>query len=353
MILTPINRALLGSCMTAFVVCAGWPDIAAQEQSVEGVFALPDVEPLVSGEMTLQETGPLSRELQLVYTDLSTGKQIPKFDVELTQELHILATDAGLTTLVHRHVEQAGVDGTFTAEVEFPAPGDYHIYTDAVPTGLGQQVLRFDVTIGEADTAAPPDAASAAPAEASRGPVTSSDGEYSVTLDPSQLEVGIESMMNLVVTKNGEPAADLAPYLGVAAHAVFIHAEDLAYVHAHAMGAGEPTSGAPSHDHGSDGHQPPTQQPDAHAGHGQAAEPATGHDMSNDHGDHGSTQESHPEHDTGGHGAQAGAAGSVAPEMSLHVTPPAPGTYALWIEFIGGGEVLTVPFRIEIPETQP
>ena len=94
MILTPINRALLGSCMTAFVVCAGWPDIAAQEQSVEGVFALPDVEPLVSGEMTLQETGPLSRELQLVYTDLSTGKQIPKFDVELTQELHILATDA-------------------------------------------------------------------------------------------------------------------------------------------------------------------------------------------------------------------------------------------------------------------
>ena len=102
MILTPINRALLGSCMTAFVVCAGWPDIAAQEQSVEGVFALPDVEPLVSGEMTLQETGPLSRELQLVYTDLSTGKQIPKFDVELTQELHILATDAGLLLREHR-----------------------------------------------------------------------------------------------------------------------------------------------------------------------------------------------------------------------------------------------------------
>lgn len=345
MILTPINRALLGSCMTAFVICTGWPDIAAQEQSVEGVFALPDVEPLVSGEMQLQETGLLSRELQLVYTDLSTGQQIPEFEVELTQELHILAVDAELTTLVHRHVEQAAEDGTFTAEVQFPAPGAYHIYTDAVPAGLGQQVLRFDVPIGEADAAAPPDVSSAASATASTGPVTSSDGEYSVTLDPSQLKVGTESMMSLTVTKNGEPAQDLAPYLGVAAHAVFIHVDDLAYVHAHAMGEGEPTPDAHSTDNGHDGHQAPTQQPDA-------AEPAAGHDMSNDHGGHGSMQERHSEHDTG-HGTKADAAGSVAPEMSLHVTPPAPGTYALWIEFMGGGEVLTVPFRIEIPETQP
>lgn len=347
-----INRALLGSCMTALVMCPAWPAIAAQEETVEGIFALPEAEPLVAGEMTLQEAGPLSRELQLVYTDLATGKQITKFDVELTQQLHILATDAGLTTLVHRHVEQAGEDGTFTAEVEFPAPGGYHIYTDAVPSGLGQQVLRFDVTVGETDVAATPDAASAAPAEASTGPITSSDGEYSVTLDPSQLEVGTESMMTLSVTKNGEPAQDLAPYLGVAAHAVFIHAEDLAYVHAHAMAEEEPTSDAQSTDPRHDGHQTPMRQLDAHAGHGQAAEPAGAHNMSNDHSGQGSMQESHSEHPTG-HATQADAAGSVAPEMSVHVTPPAPGTYALWIEFIGGGEVLTVPFRIEIPKTKP
>lgn len=52
-----------------------------------------------------------------------------------------------------------------------------------------------------------------------------------------------------------------------------------------------------------------------------------------------------------GHGSgESGAAASVAAEMSIHLTPPAPGTYALWVEFIGGGEVVTVPFALEIPQ---
>ena len=101
------------------------------------------------------------------------------------------------------------------------------------------------------------------------------------------------------ILKNGRPAHDLTPYLGVPAHAVFVAAKDLAYVHAHA------TALTPS---GHGGHDP-------HSGHG-----ASGRDD------------------------------PVPSDLTLHVTPPHAGAYALWVQFMGGGEVRTVPFSIGVPE---
>lgn len=40
---------------------------------------------------------------------------------------------------------------------------------------------------------------------------------------------------------------------------------------------------------------------------------------------------------------------AIAPEMTLHVKPPAPGRYALWIEFNGGGQLYRAPFVIDVP----
>ena len=267
---------------------------------------------------------------------MATGNQIADFDVELPQQLHILASDAGLTDLIHQHADEVEADGTFTAEIEFPAPGLYHIYTDATPTGIGQQVLRFDVTVG-AETA--PGESKPAGAKVSSGPLLSSDGPYAVTLDASQLRADTESAVSLLVEKDGSPATDLAPYLGVSAHAVFIRAEDLAYVHAHAMPGNEDqqphgAAAAEPHNMGS-----PVVGDHAMAMEGGTSAPAAGH------GDH----EAAPANESG-HGDHGSApAIAVAPDMSLHVTPPAAGTYALWIEFIGGGEIRTVPFTIEIP----
>ncbi|WP_157959903.1 hypothetical protein [Devosia submarina] len=343
MTLKLLKRTLLAGGATALLVGATWPFSVAQEMQVEGVFALPDVSQKVSGDMVLEETGPLSRAVELVYTDLATNKQVSKFDVELTQELHILAVDAELTTLVHRHVEEANDEGVFAAELDFPKPGLYHIYTDAVPSGMGQQVLRFDASIGAGSKETP-----RLPApSASSGPISSGDGEYTVTLDPSQLRAGAESLMTLSVEKNGKPAQDLAPYLGVAAHAVLVRAEDLAYVHAHAMSDGAEQHGSETAMQGHDGHH--SSGGHGHAGHSQSATtPATSH------GAHGHGAADHPPAQTSrshsGHGDHGTIATAISPEMSIHVTPPAPGTYALWIEFIGGEEVLTVPFTIEIPE---
>lgn len=344
------KRAVVRSGAIAALLCTTWPTLLAQDATVDGVFALSDVPQSVTGQLEVVETGPLSRQIELTYADKATGKQITDFDVELTQKLHILATDAALTHLIHQHADEAGADGTFSAELEFPAPGLYHIYTDATPTGIGQQVLRFDVTVGEAAVA--DGAPKAAGADVSSGPLISSDGPYTITLDASQLRPGAERALALLVEKNGVPATDLEPYLGVSAHAVFIHAEDLAYVHAHAMSLSE------GQDHQThDAHSTPavTNAPHAPAGDanshhhetGAADEMAVSVPAAGKGDGHGQDAPNH----VGGHGGQnEGSTSAVSPEMSLHVTPPAAGTYALWIEFIGAEEVRTVPFTIEIPE---
>ena len=325
------RRALTRGSATALLLCTSFPTLLAQE-TIEGAFALPGVPQAVNGQLKVVETGPLSREIELVFTDKATGEQIEDFDLELTKELHILATDAGLTHLIHQHPDGVAADGTFTATLEFPEPGRYHIYTDAVPTGLGQQVLRFDVTVGdETETTQ----SQPATTDSATGELVSSDGPYTVTLDASQLKAGVESAVSLLVEKDGAPAADLEPYLGVSAHAVFIRAEDLAYVHAHAT-PGDDALGHEAHEAPAPHH---ATEPDA-GGHEHGAM-AAGHE--NGHDAAPAPQEAHDSH-------AAAAAGSVEPEMSLHVTPPAPGTYALWIEFIGGEEIRTVPFTIEIPE---
>ncbi|WIJ26898.1 hypothetical protein [Devosia sp. RR2S18] len=152
--------------------------------------------------------------------------------------------------------------------------------------------------------------------------------------------------MSLVVEKGGEPATDLEPYLGVAAHAVLVRAEDLTYVHAHAMAEGDHSH----EDHGSmeqqghmGGHD---HEPAAYDERGAGSREEHGHghmaDMSH------SSSAGHVGH--AGHGTGESDAAAVAAEMSIHLTPHAPGTYALWVEFIGGGEVVTVPFALQIPQ---
>lgn len=102
-------------------------------------------------------------------------------------------------------------------------------------------------------------------------------------------------MVAMTIMKNGKPATDLGLYLGVPAHAVFISTDDLGYVHAHAMAVGAP-----------------------HGGH----------------------------HADGAHGDPHAA---VPARLMLHAVPPRAGRYALWIQFMGGGAVRTVPFVLTVP----
>ncbi|PWF40524.1 hypothetical protein [Massilia glaciei] len=270
------------------MIGASAPPAFAAERILQGVFALPGTTEKVTAELVVRKAGPLTRELLIAFTDKATGRPITRFDEELTQQLHVLATDSAFSSFVHEHAGGLRPDGRFRVTLRFPKPGTYHVYADAVPKGLGQQVIRFEVPVDVATgQAAPPQA----PAAEARG----SDGPYTVELDASALRAGTEGMMALTFLKDGKPAADLGLYLGVPAHAVFVSTDDLGYVHAHAMAAHAPKGG--------------------HTAHGSHADPRA----------------------------------AIEAKLMLHVTPPRAGRYALWIQFKGGRRVRTVPFAVTVP----
>jgi hypothetical protein len=99
-------------------------------------------------------------------------------------------------------------------------------------------------------------------------------------------------MLVATIAKGGKPATDLQPYLGGAAHAVFIGATDDSYVHVHPMAG---TDMSP---------------------------------MSMDMGEMKDLPDS----------------AKVNPAMMLHVVAPKAGRYKLWFQFRGGGQLYVAPF---------
>jgi hypothetical protein len=271
----------------AMIISTAQPAFAA-ETTFKGVTALPNGIEKVTAELVVRQTGPLTRELLIAFADKATGQPIRHFDEELTQQLHVLATDSNFSTFIHEHAGKAESDGRFRVAMRFPKPGTYHVYADAMPSGLGQQVMRFDVPVNATT-------GSIAQQQMTANVAQASDGPYTVKLDTSALRAKTESMMPLTILKNGNPATDLGLYLGVPAHAVFINTEDLGYVHAHAMSAAAPK----------------------------------GHHAS--------------------HGSPDDADAAVAADLMLHATPPSAGQYALWIQFKGDSQIRTVPFSVTVP----
>lgn len=289
------------------LLTAGCTPETSSPQASQGSPALAGAADRVAGALRVNETAPLRRELTFEITDRSDGSRITSFDESHTQQLHVIAVSDDLRQFVHEHVKSAGRDGRLTADVTFPSAGLYHIYADVTPRGIGQQVLRFQVPVGaEANRAADRTASlSPTPNEVSAGP-------YTVRINPTKLRAGQSSELSLSILRNGQSATDLRPYLGAAAHVVFVAAEDLSYVHVH---------------------------PDAHGD----APAGTGHTKAGSGGD---------EHAGMGHGAHGGAAepSAVTPsQMTLHVQPPRAGRYAMWVEFSGDGEVRRAPFVIDVP----
>jgi len=122
----------------------------------------------------------------------------------------------------------------------------------------------------------------------------------------------------LHLLRDGKPAPDITPFLGVAAHAVFIDAADLSYVHVHAALAEAPAvvgTGAPMQ-----------------------------HDMTGMKDMPGMGSASGME----GMGPPLAPESHVTPDLALHVRAPTSGTYVLWIQFDGGKKVRTVRFVVRV-----
>ncbi len=224
---------------------------------------------------------PLEQHLDIWMTLPKSVAPIRQFQTEMTKKAHVIIVSDDFKTFLHVHPTLSAT-GHFLITQPFPAPGTYLVYADALPNNLNHQVFRFKLDVGQAS----PSATRNLPATGKGVQI----GPYEVDLSTVRIHSGQTEMIDVQVLENGKPAKDLHPYLGAPAHAVFLNAKNLSYVHVHPMGA----------------------------------------DMMGTQMDMSKPMPDLPD------------TASVSSDMMLHIALREPGTYKLWLQFRGAGDKLYV-----------
>jgi hypothetical protein len=256
--------------------------VAAPAQLLHGISALQGEAAQTDGYLhaTAVAGHPLQQKLDFWMTPHGSTAPIQQYQVEMTQKLHVVLVTDDFKTFLHVH-PQLSPSGHFTITQALPAAGLYHVYADGEPNTLNHQVFRFDLNVGPGNKPA----ATARPLPSTGMGVHT--GPYEVDLSTVRLHAGRMDMIDVEILKDGKPATDLHPYLGVPAHAVFLNSQDLTYVHVHPMAMGGSM----------DMSKPIVTMPDT------ASSPG---------------------------------------EMMLHVSIKQPGTYRLWLQFRGAANQLYI-----------
>ena len=207
------------------------PVPAPASQTLEGQFALQGQQPQTEAHLKITPTPgkPLTEKLDLWMTLPGKPAAIQSYQVEMTKKLHMILVRDDFKVFLHEH-PALRPDGHLVLSQTFPLPGTYYAYTDGLPNGMNHQVFRFQFDVGQ-------------PSPPNRNlPQTGlgvEAGPYEVDISSVRLRAGQMATLDVAILKNGQPATDLHPYLGVPAHAVFLDAQDLSYVHVHPTAKGE------------------------------------------------------------------------------------------------------------------
>jgi hypothetical protein len=156
------------------------------------------------------------------------GKPIPKFDITHEKMLHLIAVSKDLSYFSHIHPEYKG-NGLFEIKTQFPAGGEYKLYSDFVPTG-GSATTKSEWVKVEGQTTPP------SPVKPDSKLTKSVDGKE-ITLTIDQLQAGKESTLNFNI-KDGnskKPITNLQQYLGAVGHVVILTENANEYLHVHPM----------------------------------------------------------------------------------------------------------------------
>ncbi len=302
----------------AFALAACLPLAAHAAETLTGAYVLPDGRTKV-GAMLVATPGRSGIEmLDIAMTQLGKQRPVAKYETELSKQLHVIAISSDFRTFVHEHADRPAANRHFRVAVPLPHPGLYHVYTDGVPSGIGQQVMQFELDVGGAPAQPPP----ATPAPSL---LDAADGRYAARFAPFELRAGQESQLSLHLSRDAKPPPDVTPFLGVAAHAVFIGPADLTYVHVHATPAAAPNTGGTGASMQRDLTGTAAAAPARHQG-------MAGMEMP----------------DGGAMPPPLRAGARVPPDLTLHVLAPKAGTYLLWIQFTAGGKVRTMPFVVAV-----
>ena len=137
-------------------------------------------------------------------TPLGAARPATRYEVELSKRLHLIAISDDGRTFLHEHAERPGADGHFRVPMRFPRGGVWHLYADAVPVGLGQQVMRFGLDQGG-------DAPGPRPGSLQPTGLEGAGGRYAVKFDALDLRAGEDAQLRLQILRDGRPALDPAP----------------------------------------------------------------------------------------------------------------------------------------------
>lgn len=177
-----------------------------------------------------------------------TNALITGYETVHEKRYHLFVVSRDMKFFEHIHPEQMP-DGRWTIQVTLPAPGDYQLLSDFLPTGGSPQFIGR--TLETVDFTA--DLESQTPHLTPDVDVTKTIGSVTahVELEPSTLVEGQFGHLAFTLTdaKTGQPVMDLQPYLGAFGHALILSEDMRDYVHSHpfeditsvSRGSGGPT----------------------------------------------------------------------------------------------------------------
>ncbi len=148
------------------------------------------------------------------------GEPVTDYEVLHEKQLHLIVVSTGLHTYAHLHPERDS-DGRWSIGLpELPA-GKYRAVADFAPDGAEQMNLGVDLVV---------------PGWANIEPPLEQALSYQVDDFDVTLEAADSDWSEVVITvRRGDDVVTTEPYLGAAGHLVAIAADDLAYLHTHAL----------------------------------------------------------------------------------------------------------------------
>ena len=215
------------------------------------------------------------------------GNTLTDLPIDHERPMHLILTSRDLGEFQHVHPELTA-DGTYRVDVTLPKAGTYRLYDEFQHDG--RTILdRRELTVGgEAGT------------DAALGPDLSPKTVAGTTISlagPEEIRAGEEATFRFTATRDGQPVTTLAPYLGAAAHVAIVAEDGSDFAHTH---------GEAVETHGHD--------EDANAG----------------------AEDEHP------------VPAAFGPEVTFTHTFAESGFHKVWGQFNEGGEIITVPFVIEV-----
>ena len=265
---------------------------APASQTLQGQFALQGQQPQTEAHLKITPTPgkPLTEKLDLWMNLPGKPGAIQSYQVEMTKKLHMIFVRDDFKVFLHEH-PTLRPDGHLLLSQTFPEPGTYYAYTDGLPNQMNHQVFRFQFDVGQAS---PPNR------NLPQTGLGVQAGPYEVDISSVRLHAGQMATLDVAILKNGQPATDLHPYLGVPAHAVFLDAQDLSYVHVH------PTAKGETMNMGMNGSMAMADPPPM------------------------------PEN------------GPSPNALQLHLALRQPGTYKMWLQFRGGSQLCIAEFTLTV-----